>query len=1065
MNGSRIKIIAMLLAVMAMAAGLCAYVATRMIVPAVLSANVGTILTEASGQPVAIGKSSVEFFPGITIGIRSVVMGPKGKPLMTAHRVKVRISLWHALFGRVRVSRVDLDNPVIALDLEAFKKFKLKQEKGETPPVDIHDGVIMQPATRRIVIEKINGLIENDKASLHAVVLGGKTRLKASYAGSGWTGTLSSSDMDLARVSPSLRGVFGIDLDFDLSGNKTASTLRVTGEHLRFPWSAAEIPTFTIKLGALGNDQVLSFNEISVATPLVKISGTGVIRDIKKGTGAGIALSLSSGVFDYEKILAYIPTRDMESWLSDLLTKQIRGGMSRFSTARYEGTVQQFITFENFLDHIHVVEEIMGQSFGAKPGVERITGITGQVVYTRGSVFIQNLRGRVHNSVLQKVSVWFHKVFLPYWIVDASVDVDMPAHDFLDAWNAAGMPGYVYDLFQGISNVQAGWVKGKASFTWNESTGRPVQAQGRVDLENCAYTWGTGTVTAHSGTVASATYGAPMEITSRMNVDGRFVRSLSIVLVDPFDTMRSTFAATIDGLTASKDFSMDKGTTVMLKGTGKGLDIDASADISAENLTLLGTSYRLKGKPIKLNARIKGTLGPKLSLAVTGEASGISPGRLAITGTLEDKQDTFKLKGILPLDQFEAVQAQKAVPLSGRLLGDLSIASAEKTKVNGTLGCRNALLPLNSTLLKLEGRVGLAGSVLSGRRLRVTRDTTKIVAQDWSLDLNDKPVFKGNVSMDGLSLPLPAGQGGAPKDFKDYTAQGHVKITNLDFFGIPVEKAETDAVLKGGVADFSNIRMQGAAVSASGGASLDSTGVRSFDAEFSLKGVSITKFLENLSPDQNWIRGTMNLDGRLYGTPDSINGTVKMVAREGRLRRYGLFTRVFAVLNVYKIIKTRDLELTSKNFPYNRIEGTFTIKDSVVRFDDLFLDSNSLQFSAVGDFTIKTKQVNAILGVQPFESLDRAVHAIPLIGWVLTGDKGELFIVSLRVTGNIDDPDVKFEPGKTVSDPVKNSLVRALKLPGEIYKDSRDFLKGNKQSKAGAKETPPAAATPPPPTP
>jgi uncharacterized protein YhdP len=194
----------------------------------------------------------------------------------------------------------------------------------------------------------------------------------------------------------------------------------------------------------------------------------------------------------------------------------------------------------------------------------------------------------------------------------------------------------------------------------------------------------------------------------------------------------------------------------------------------------------------------------------------------------------------------------------------------------------------------------------------------------------------------------------------------------------------------------------------------------------------------------------MDIDGRLYGTPASLNGKVKLVAKNGKLKRYALFSRVFAVLNVYKIIKNRDFELTSKNFPYNRIDWTFTIKDNLLHFDDMFFDSNSLQFSAVGDYNLNTRVMDVIMGIQPFETIDKVIHSIPLIGWVLTGDKGQFLIVSLKVKGNINDPSVQVQPWKTVADPVKNSLVRALKLPAEMYKDSRNFLSGGKDKKNAA---------------
>ncbi|HNY66369.1 MAG TPA: AsmA-like C-terminal domain-containing protein [Deltaproteobacteria bacterium] len=1040
MKVSKARIIALLLAVLLVVGGLSAYLAARKIVPTMLSANIEELLAQASGQPVSIGGSAVELFPSMAIVIRDVRVGTPDKPLVNAHRVKAHLSLWEALFGRVELTVVDLENPLIYLDYEALKKLKLKQEKGEAPSVSIRGGVIRLPGKeRRMVLEAINGTVKKDHVSLKALVLGGETSIKADLTDTGWKGRLTMGTMDLARISSDFQGSFAVNMDFDLSGDRTASSLSIRGEHLRLPWAEPEIPTFEVSLTANGNEGRLTLEKISVVTPLVQVSGTGVLRDIRKGTGAFIALDLKSGVFDYEDVLRFVPTAEFEPWLTELLTAQIRGGLSRYTAARFQGTVQQLITFDRFLDRIYVVQEAMGQSFGAGPGVERITGVTGQIIYTGGGVYLKNLRGSVRSSVLQKLDLSFPGVLSPFWVIGVDAEIDMAARDFLDAWNAAGMPRYVIGLFGDISRVQAGRIRGRASVVWDERRKEQVQARGRIDLENCSYTWGSQAVTGHSGVVVSPDFGAPMTITSRLTAGSRVVRSLNITLVDPFDTMRSTFEASIGGLLDTEDFHMGKGTTVLLKGTGTGTSITATAEVTAESMTLFDMVFRQKDRPIQLKASLKGPLLPEMSLKIQGEAR-VSPGRLGISGLLTDKGADLRLQGSLPLDRFEAVRDGKARPLSGRLRGDLSIAVAEKVFVKGTLVCGNALLPVKGTFVKLTGPVALAGTTLSGKRLRVTTDDLKLRASDWSLDLSGAPVFKGDVTVDGLKLPLAQDQGGTPADFKDLTARGRLKILNLDLYDIPVEEAQADVSLAGGVATLSGITMKGQTVSATGSLTTDSSGIRSFDTEFSLKNVNITRFLERLTSEENWIRGNMDLEGKLSGSRESVNGTVRMDARNGRLKRYVIISRVFAVLNVYKIVRSMDLELTSKNFPYNRISATFNFKDSLVSFNDMYFDSNSLQFSAVGSYSLKTGEIDAVMGVQPFETIDKAIHMIPLIGWILTGDRGELFIVSMKITGNADDPKVAFAPVQTVSDPVRKSLARALRLPSELLKDARDLI-------------------------
>jgi uncharacterized protein YhdP len=125
--------------------------------------------------------------------------------------------------------------------------------------------------------------------------------------------------------------------------------------------------------------------------------------------------------------------------------------------------------------------------------------------------------------------------------------------------------------------------------------------------------------------------------------------------------------------------------------------------------------------------------------------------------------------------------------------------------------------------------------------------------------------------------------------------------------------------------------------------------------------------------------------------------------------------------------------MTSKNFPYNEITASFTLKDSLVHFANFHMDSNSIQFSAVGDYSLKTREIDAVAGVQPFETIDRTIQAIPVIGWILTGEKGTFLIVSMTVKGNIDDPSVKIAPIKTVFRPGEEITHQGYETPvGDI---------------------------------
>ncbi len=1025
-----------------------AYLTFSRILPTIVSANMEETLSRTLGQKVSIGTTSVKFFPGIVIDARNVFIGNSGDPFIRANQIKVWLSPWHALFGRVRISILKLEQPRISLDYDAIEKLRMEKGTGPIPVIMINDGSIGLRSMKEIgIIDKINGIVRSDQVKLSAEILGGEARLTA-RKDDGWKGVLSSENMNLSQLAKEMGGTFETDLLFNLSEKKADAVLNISGKHLKLPWAKKEIETVHLSIGSQGDNRALALDRITLTTPQVQVRGSGRVTDLDKGSGAYVKLAMSSGVFDYEQIVDFIPLEKLDTWLSDLLSIQIRGGQSRFSAARYEGTLEDLLLFKDFIDHIDVDQEILGQSFCAQPGLKRITGITGQVHYGQGNIILRNLSGSMNGSKIEKVTLSFFGIFLPYWKIGVDTKLDMPAKDFLDTWNAAGMPYYVYDLFADLSHVQEGRVRCDANFYWDESKTKTVQVKGWADLNNCTYQWGESRIRNHTGSIIAKEFGTPLQSASRMTLDSRFVKSLDLVLADPFDTQRSSFQVDVEGLVDTDNFRMDKGTVMRIRGTGIGPDITATAEIRSENVTLFGTSYQRKQKPLLARAKFTGKLWPKMSITMKADTSGLSPETLSLSGTLDSRQGNVRVRGLVGLDQFTVRQSGKDERLSGKIQGNIGIRWDRDVSLDGSLLCRRATVYVKNSPVTLDGPVAFSGNTLASKRLRIRKGGMRFTVSEGTLVLSDHPFFTGDVTVEGLKFPLEGQAAQGMESFKSYTARGRLRMLDLDFHGIRVSEAQADAALNNGILSLTDLNMKGPAGSAKGTATIGPSGVLAFDTSFSAKQMNIRDFLRTFSPSPNpeWIRGEMDLEGHLWGRSDSINGSMSFITKKGKIQKYALISRIFALLNFYKIVQARDLELTSKNFPYNVISSTFTIKDSIVHFDDFALDSNSLQLSAVGDYSLKTRNIDAIMGVQPFETIDRAIHAIPLLGWVLTGDKGKLIVVSMKVKGNIDDPSVQLAPAETISNPVKSSLIRALRLPSEIMGKTRDLFPNSKKN-------------------
>jgi len=260
-----------------------------------------------------------------------------------------------------------------------------------------------------------------------------------------------------------------------------------------------------------------------------------------------------------------------------------------------------------------------------------------------------------------------------------------------------------------------------------------------------------------------------------------------------------------------------------------------------------------------------------------------------------------------------------------------------------------------------------------------------------------------------------------------------VKLTNCSYYGIPISLGTARAEVGPGGFSLRDIDFSDKAATVKGSTLLSPEGVFSYELDLDVKDTPVADFIRAAWPGSpSWMDGAMDLKGRIWGDDKAANGDVVFTARKGRIQRYSLVSKIFSVLNPYKMIKTGEIDLLERGFAYNTIMATFQVRDSVVRFNDFYIDSNSVQISAVGQYLIRTHHLDAVLGIEPLETFDKTIHQIPIVGWVLTGEKGSFIVVSLRVRGPIDDVTVKYMPADTITKPVAESLLRILKLPRDL---------------------------------
>ena len=207
-----------------------------------------------------------------------------------------------------------------------------------------------------------------------------------------------------------------------------------------------------------------------------------------------------------------------------------------------------------------------------------------------------------------------------------------------------------------------------------------------------------------------------------------------------------------------------------------------------------------------------------------------------------------------------------------------------------------------------------------------------------------------------------------------------------------------------------------------------------------------------LSAKKSLADGTFDLEGELMSKarpsalPKSINGNLELTSSQGRIYRFGMLAKIFALLNVTEIYRGEVPDLMGEGFAYNSIKANGVFEDGKLIIRDTAIDSPSMGIAIEGNIDLIKKKMNMVVLVAPFKTVDRIVKHIPLVGNVLGG---KLISIPFRAIGDLGDPDVIPLSPTAVGSGLLGILQRTLKLPITII---QPVLPGSKDDKE--KQTP-----------
>jgi uncharacterized protein YhdP len=213
----------------------------------------------------------------------------------------------------------------------------------------------------------------------------------------------------------------------------------------------------------------------------------------------------------------------------------------------------------------------------------------------------------------------------------------------------------------------------------------------------------------------------------------------------------------------------------------------------------------------------------------------------------------------------------------------------------------------------------------------------------------------------------------------------------------------------------------------------------SFQTTFQEEGGRAEQLLAGFYEGKSEVTGTLSLGGTLTsrgqgseGFRSHLGGNLKLAMLEGQLGRQTFKVRVLSLINIRELFDTKTLGTSSQGIPYRRLTGDIAIDRGVARTENLLLESRAFNLSAHGQVDLVNETLDLNVAVKPFQSVDKVVTRVPLVGWLLSGKDGALIAAFYHVSGPLSNPTVTSVPVKDISRNVFGVFQRLLQLPEEI---------------------------------
>ncbi|MCX5844127.1 MAG: AsmA-like C-terminal domain-containing protein [Deltaproteobacteria bacterium] len=1080
MNTKSRKTIAIILIAVVVFISAAAAVVVVLIKLSNLDARKGDIITALNkklNRQVSYDSGDFSYYLGPTFTFRGVTIKEKNSPetFATIERITFRLAVLPLLWKKIVFKEVLLERPVGMLHRDhkgIFNINDLLEDQKEPLSVEIESIVVNRgaitftdqwiiPSGLTTSVDEIDlktGLPARGKSVdltvSASIIQEGKTgtiSLAGEFGLSGKDEPLANSSVD-ARITaanlsieryrpyyqkyiPFLKMEGILNMDTRLKGNpygfSSKGSVNVKSMNVHYPEvfrSALTSKDVNLDYTITRSPSEIVMDTLKLTVDDVTISGSCIIKDIDKDDPLIIATASSSPIA-LEKFGHFIPYGIMSPGLADFIETRIKGGTYELKESRLEGRISQIAHMEKD-DNCNVLSVKAGVdkgllTYGKKAPV--FNGVKGELELRGKDIILRNMTAHFGESPMTlegRITDYCLEIPAQY-----PFTMTMTAGPKEIAW-LLGRDGDNKFVSTGESTLQmtgsgtlnnytldGRWDLSEASYSFPDIFIKPASQANRLALK-ANFKKDTMHIESFSYRLASLTVAG----TGFYDMKGSRLTSFTInsspFQVEDFSANlprikayqpRGRIQASLAGDGLPKSFA-----DLRWRGTIQFSDISFKPTETAKTISKLSGSVSLRKNRLDTSP-LTGYLG-----------SSLIEGRVTLTDFKNPSISVTASSALLDLEDCGLRSPSGAIKLS-------DFAGNIVFKDNGL------------QIKRLSARVNKSVFNVTGVIPDVKRPFFDIHVSSPYLDMDDV------LLLSTISIPKKEESTKEKPTSEELSLKASVHSDKGTISQISYSKLRTTFTYRQGSFDIPACEMNafGGSFSAKGRVEKPPGGSTRYRVAFDINKMVSEQVFTYAGAETVLITGTMTVKGdvtaegtTMFDVKKTAQGTATLTTEKGSLYKITYLSKVFSILNTSQLLKFQLPDIVNDGMPYNLITGTFSLKDGILSTNDLFVNSDSLNMSVVGTTNIIREELDVTIGIQPFQTVDKVVSRIPVVGWILTSDTKALITLFFQAHGNRNNPTVDVFPVKSMEKGVLNIFKKLFQLPEKLITDTGEVIMG-----------------------